>query len=48
MESLGEGTAARTFSEIPYALAVATVHIIATGGQKLTRDQVKTICKVDA
>jgi farnesyl-diphosphate farnesyltransferase len=40
MEALKEGSAARTFCEIPYSLAVATVHIIETGGQKLTRQQV--------
>jgi len=48
MEALKEGSAARIFCEIPYSLAVATVHIIETGGQKLTRQQVMEICKVDA
>lgn len=46
MKSLGEGTAARTFSEIPYALAVATVNIIEGGLPKLTRQQVMEICKI--
>ena len=32
MQSLGQGSAARTFCEIPLALATATVHIIETGG----------------
>ena len=37
MESLKEGTAARTFCEIPLALAQATIFIIETGGEKLNR-----------
>ena len=32
LSSLKEGSAARTFCEIPHALAVATVNIVSTGG----------------
>jgi hypothetical protein len=46
MNSLGVGSAARIFSEIPYALAVATVNIIECGLPKLTRQQVMEICKI--
>ena len=48
MESLKPGTAAHSFCEIPLALCLATVHIIESGGDKLTRQQVMKICKVDA
>jgi hypothetical protein len=48
LKSLGEGTAARVFCEIPYALAVATVTIIEGGLPKLTRQQVMEICKINA
>lgn len=44
--SLGEGSAARAFCEIPYGLAVATLKIIEGGFAKLTREQVMEICKM--
>lgn len=46
METLAEGSAARTFCEIPLALAQATVAVIGGGGLKLTREQVMQICKL--
>ncbi len=48
LKSLAEGSAAKTFCEIPYALAVATVNIIEGGLPKLSRQQVIEICKVPA
>lgn len=48
MKSLKDNSAARTFCEIPYALAVATVSIIECGLPKLTRQQVMEICKIKA
>lgn len=40
MSSLPEHSAAKTFCEIPYALAAATINIIECGLAKLTRQQV--------
>lgn len=48
LSSLPEGSAAKTFCEIPYALAVATVSIIEGGLPKLSRQQVMEICKIKA
>lgn len=46
MKTLKEGTASYVFCEIPLALADASLTVKENGMPKLTREQVKEICKI--